>query len=61
MEKKLIELIKNNDHTCLLCCERDASVKLSINRAKYNDVVISMHVCSECLAKMQNDIQKICE
>ena len=61
MEKKLIELTKNNDHKCLLCCERDATVKLSIKRAKYDDTVISIHVCSQCLAKMQNDIQKICE
>jgi hypothetical protein len=59
--KKLIELTKNNEHKCLLCCERDAEVKFSIKRAKYDDTVISMHVCGECLAKMQNDIQKICE
>lgn len=61
MEKKLIELTKNNEHKCLLCSEKDATVKFSIKRAKYDDVVISMHVCSECLAKMQNDIQRICE
>ena len=61
MENKLIELTKDNECKCLLCCERDAEVKFSIKRAKYDDVVISMHVCSECLAKMQNDIQKICE
>ena len=61
MEKKLIELTKNTEHKCLLCCERDATVKFSIKRAKYDDTVISMHVCSQCLSKMQNDIQKICE
>lgn len=61
MKKKIIELTKNNEHQCLLCCERDATVKFSIKRAKYDDIVMSMHVCSECLAKMQNDIQKICE
>ena len=61
MEKKLIELTKNNDHKCLLCCERDATVKFSIKRDKYGDTIISLHVCNQCLAKMQNDIQKICE
>ena len=61
MEKKLIELTKNNEHKCLLCCDKDTTVKLSINRAKYDDTVISIHVCNECLAKMQNDIQRICE
>jgi hypothetical protein len=61
MENRLIELTKNNECKCLLCCERDATVKFSINRVKYGDVVMSMHVCNECLAKMQNDIQKICE
>lgn len=61
MKHRIIELIKNNDNQCLLCCDRDATVKLSINRVKYGDSVVSIHVCNECLAKMQNDIQKICE
>ena len=61
MEKKLIKLTKHNEHRCLLCCERDATVKLSIQRAKYGDTVISIHVCDSCLAKMQQDIHKICE
>ena len=61
MERKLIELTKNNEHECLLCCERNSTVKFSIKRTKYDDTIISLHVCSECLAKMQNDIQKICE
>ena len=62
MEKKIIELTKNNDgDTCLLCCEREATVKMEINRVKYNDGVISFHVCDSCLSKMQQDIQKICE
>ena len=61
MGDKTIELTKNNEYKCLLCCERDATVKFSIKRVKDDDTVISMHICNECLAKMQNDIQKICE
>jgi hypothetical protein len=61
MEKKLIELTKNDEGKCLLCCERDGTVKFSIKRDKYDDTIVSMNVCSRCLAKMQNDIQKICE
>lgn len=61
MANKTIELTKNSEYKCLLCCERDATAKLSIKRVKDDDTVISMHVCSECLSKMQNDIQKICE
>ena len=61
MEKKLIELTKNNDHRCLLCCEKDATVKFSIKRVKQDDTVISIHICDSCLSKMQQDIQKICE
>ena len=62
MEKKIIELTKVNDGSvCLLCCEREATVKLEIYRVKYNDGVIGFHVCDSCLSKMQSDIQKICE
>ena len=62
MEKKIIELKKiHYESDCLLCCERPATVKLKINRVKYDDSVISFHTCDECLAKMQGDIQKICE
>ena len=62
MEKRIIKLDKIKEETgCLLCCERLATVKLCIDRVKYNDSVISFHVCDECLSKMQQDIQKICE
>lgn len=62
MEKKIVELTKINDgHNCLLCCEREATVKVEINRVKYNDGVIGFDVCDVCLSKMQQDIQKICE
>lgn len=62
MEKKIINLIKETGvGTCLLCCEREATVKVEIGRVKYNDSVIGFYVCDQCLAKMQQDIQKICE
>lgn len=62
MKKKIIELTNVSDgNRCLLCCERDSTVKVTINRVKYNDSVISFDVCDKCLAQMQEDIQKICE
>ena len=62
MEKRIIELTKINDgHQCLLCYVREATVKVVINRAKYNDSVIGFDVCDQCLSRMQSDIQKICE
>lgn len=62
MEKRIIELTKvNYEGKCLLCCEREATVKAEINRVKYNDGVIGFVVCDQCLSRMQEDIQKICE
>jgi hypothetical protein len=62
MEKRIIELTKvNDDSRCLLCCEREATVKVKINRVKYDDGVIGFNVCDVCLSQMQNDIHKICE
>lgn len=63
MEKKIIELINVNEgHQCLICCQREATMKLRINRLlSYDDSVISFHICDQCLSKMQQDIQKICE
>lgn len=62
MEKKIINLSKEMEGgTCLLCCEREATVKVNINRVKYNDQVIGFHVCDKCLSQMQSDIHKICE
>lgn len=63
MANKIIELTKvNPDHmSCLLCCDKNASVKVNINRVKYeNDIVTSFFVCDECLARMQREIE-ICE
>ena len=62
MEKKIINLTKvDYDGQCLLCCEKEATVKFEISRVKYGDGVIGFIVCNQCLAKMQNDIQKTCE
>jgi hypothetical protein len=62
MEKKIINLTKYSDgYECLLCCEREATVKVEVNRVKRGDNVIGFHVCDKCLAQMQEDIQKICE
>ena len=62
MEEKIIKLTKKtNVGTCLLCCEKEATVKVAINRVKYNDSVTSFDVCDTCLSKMQSDIQKVCE
>ena len=62
MEKKIIELTKvNNGIKCLLCCEREATVNVAINRVKYNEGIAGFHVCDKCLSQMQNDIHKICE
>lgn len=62
MEKKIINLTKETGvGTCLLCCEREATIKMAISRVKYGDSVISFDVCDQCLSKMQQDIHKICE
>ena len=62
MEKKIINLTKvDYEGTCLLCCEREATIKLEISRVKYGDSVIGFEICDSCLSKMQEDIQKICE
>ena len=62
MEKKIIELTKYSDgYECLLCCERESTIRVEINRVKHGDNVIGFHVCDKCLSKMQQDIQKICE
>lgn len=62
MGNKIINLTKiNYEHQCLLCCEREATIKVEINRVKYNDGVIGFDVCDQCLSRMQSDIHKICE
>ena len=62
MGKKIIELTKVNDGSkCLLCCAKEATVKVEINRVKYDEGVVGFNVCDNCLSQMQNDIHKICE
>ena len=62
MNKKIIELTKyNGGFTCLLCCDNEATIKVTVNRVKYDDSVTAFHICDKCLTRMQNDIQKICE
>lgn len=64
MEKKIIELTKcREDHQCIICCQRDATTKVNIQRLVKinNDSLIIFFVCDECLSKAQQDIQKICE
>ena len=62
VEKKIINLTKETEGgTCLLCCEREATVKVAINRVKYDDNVVGFHVCDKCLSQMQEDMHKICE
>lgn len=61
MEGKIIELTKSNDeHTCLVCCKKPATVKMRINRLVLDDSIISFSICNECLAKMQKEIE-VCE
>ena len=64
MEKKIINLSRaNEDYGCIICCKGSATTKVEILRltGHKNDSLISFNVCDDCLAKMQQDIQKICE
>lgn len=63
MGKKIIELIKTEPNKkCLICCNNEATVTMKINRVlAYDDTVIVFNMCDECLARAQEDIQKICE
>ena len=67
MEKKIIELTKCNpgDHHCCIICpgSKPATTQVNIQRLVNirNDSLIVFYVCDECLARMQNDVQKTCE
>ena len=63
MGKKIIELRKAEHYRkCLICCNNEATVTMKINRVlSYDDSVIVFSMCDDCLAKAQEDIQKICE
>ena len=61
MEKKIIELVKDNSgFQCILCCNAEATTQVKINRLKYDETMYGFHVCDSCLAKMQKDIE-VCE
>lgn len=59
MDKKIIELIKVQDegYKCIICCENMATTKVKICRLVDDGSLTSFHVCNECLAKMQKDIE----
>lgn len=58
MEKKIINLKSSNDnHQCIICCQRNAKKQVKIQRLAYDDSLISFYVCNECLSKMKKDIE----
>ena len=62
MENKIIEVTTVDcDYTCIVCCDRHATTRIRIKRLAYEDNIASFFVCDECLAKMQSDVQRICE
>lgn len=62
MEKKIINLIKDSEGgSCLTCGSKEATIKMKIQRINPEDNITSFHICDECVARMQQDIQKICE
>lgn len=61
MEKKIIELVKDDGgFQCILCCDAKATTKVKINRLKYDQTLNVFYVCDSCLSKMQKDIE-ICK
>lgn len=64
MEKKIINLSPaKKDYGCIICCNNHATTRVEVLRLVKvnNDSLIIFNVCDDCLAKMQQDIQKICE
>lgn len=62
MEKKIINLIKDNGgSSCLTCGNKEATIKVRIQRIKPEDNITSFHICDECVVRMQQDVYKICE
>lgn len=58
MEKKIIELVKDNSgFQCILCCNAKATTKVKLNRVKYDETMYAFYVCDSCLAQMQKDIE----
>ena len=62
MEKKIIELTQSDEgNRCLICSATDGHINIKIQRIHPVDSIISFHICDKCLARMQQDIHKICE
>lgn len=58
MEKKIIELTQSdNGFNCIICCQKEATIKFKVNRPRHDDSVTSFYVCDECLKKMKQDIE----
>lgn len=58
MGNRIIEINKtDSDYKCLICCKNNATTKMRINRLVNDDSVTSFHVCNECLAQMQKEIE----
>ena len=58
MKKEIIRMKKEEEERkCLICCEKMATIKFSIDRPKREDNVITFSVCDNCLAQMQRDIE----
>ena len=62
MENKIVEVNSVDcDYQCIVCCKQHATTRIRIKRLAYEDNIASFFVCDECLAKMQNDVKKICK
>ena len=58
MRKEIIRMKKEEDERkCLICSDRLATTKISIDRLKHGDNLIGFSVCDMCLAQMQKDIE----
>lgn len=58
MGNKLLEITKSDKgYKCLLCCKNVTTLKMKINRLVDGDNVTSFHICDECLAQMQREIE----
>lgn len=52
----MLETEFGNERGCISCGDRDHStVKVKINRDKYNDNIITFHLCKKCLNKLARE------
>ena len=53
---KMLETKFDCDETCLSCGDKEhKTVKISINRAKEKDTIISFHLCKKCLNQLARE------